>query len=116
VRGGRKVERSREQLLVDARVVFLDRRNQLVDEVLVMPFDVDHSHTLSVLTTSAGETAAEDSTLQDRTMPSVTLADRRRERKARKLARLLVALDETARASRNASPRRSLRASLGGAR
>jgi hypothetical protein len=49
-------------------------------------------------------------------MPSVSLADRRRERKARKLARLLVALDETARLARNGPPRRSLRASLGGAR
>jgi len=49
-------------------------------------------------------------------MPSVTLADRRRERKARKLARLLVALDETARVTRNEPARKSLRASLGGAR
>ena len=43
--GGRgEAKRPGEELLVDARVVLLDGSNQLVDEVLVMPFDVDHSH------------------------------------------------------------------------
>jgi hypothetical protein len=46
----------------------------------------------------------------------MTLIERRRERKARKLARLLVALDDTARVERCEPPRRSLRASLSGAR
>jgi hypothetical protein len=46
----------------------------------------------------------------------MSLIERRRERKARKLARLLVALDETARVERREPPRRSLRASLSGAR
>jgi hypothetical protein len=47
----------------------------------------------------------------------MSLSSRRRERKARQLARLLVALDESARTARP-SPRQrpSLRASLGGAR
>ncbi|MDX6397001.1 MAG: hypothetical protein QOJ43_409, partial [Gaiellaceae bacterium] len=40
----------------------------------------------------------------------------RRERKARKLARLLLTLDDSARVARQEPPRRSLRASLGGAR
>jgi hypothetical protein len=77
-----------------------------------MAFDVDHSHTPSVLASSEGETPPQESTLQGRTMTPVSLADRRRERKARKLARLLVALDETARVTRNEPPRKSLRASL----
>jgi hypothetical protein len=46
----------------------------------------------------------------------MTLIERRRERKARKLARLLVALDDTARVERREPRRRSLRASLSGAR
>ena len=49
-------------------------------------------------------------------MLPVSFISRRRERKARKLARLLVSLDDTARTVRHAPPRRSLRASLGGAR
>jgi hypothetical protein len=46
----------------------------------------------------------------------VTLSERRRDRKVRKLARLLVALDDNARVARAEPPRKSLRASLGGAR
>jgi hypothetical protein len=49
-------------------------------------------------------------------MLPVSLTLRRRERKARKVARLLVSLDDTARTVRRAPQRRSLRASLGGAR
>ena len=49
-------------------------------------------------------------------MPSMSFSDRRRDRKARKLARLLQALDDSARAARHEPPRKSLRASLGGAR
>ena len=46
----------------------------------------------------------------------MSLIERRRERKARKLARLLVALDDSARVERREPPRRSLRASLSGVR
>jgi hypothetical protein len=46
----------------------------------------------------------------------MSLIERRRERKARKLARMLVALDDSARVERREPPRRSLRASLSGAR
>jgi hypothetical protein len=46
----------------------------------------------------------------------MSLIERRRERKARKLARLLVALDDTARVERCEPRKRSLRASLSGAR
>jgi hypothetical protein len=49
-------------------------------------------------------------------MLPVSLTTRRRERRARKLARLFVSLDDTARLARRVPPRRSLRASLGGAR
>src|SRR5207342_3689291 len=42
VGGGGKAKRPGEQLLVDARVVLLDSSNQLVDEVLVMAFDIDY--------------------------------------------------------------------------
>ena len=49
VRGGGEAERAREQLLVDARVVRLDGRNQLIDEVLMMSIGVDDSHEFSVL-------------------------------------------------------------------
>jgi hypothetical protein len=49
-------------------------------------------------------------------MSSVSLSDRRRDRKARKLARLLQTLDDSARAARHEPPKKSLRASLGGAR
>jgi hypothetical protein len=58
----------------------------------------------------------EESLLQSRTLLPVSLLDRRRERKARQLARLLVALDDTARVARREPPRKSLRASLSGAR
>ena len=53
VRRGGKPKRPSEELLVDARVVLLDRRNQLVDQVLVMTFDVDYRHQPSVLAVSA---------------------------------------------------------------
>ena len=55
VRGGGEAERARQQLLVDARVVRLDGRDQLVDEVLVMPIGVDDSHRPSVLRAPEGE-------------------------------------------------------------
>ena len=116
VRGGGKAERPGEELLVDARVVLLDRRDQLVDEVLVMTFDVDNRHQLSVLPVLSSESPPEEYALQERTMPSMSFSDRRRERKARKLARLLQTLDDSARAARREPPRKSLRASLGGAR
>ena len=116
VRGCGKAERPGEELLVDARVVLLDGRDQLVDEVLVMTFDVDNRHRLSVLPVLRAESPPEEYALQERTMPSMSFSDRRRERKARKLARLLQTLDDSARAARREPPRRSLRASLGGAR
>jgi hypothetical protein len=47
--GRREAKRARQQLLVDSGVVLLDDSDQLVDEVLVMPIDVNHSHTSSVL-------------------------------------------------------------------
>jgi hypothetical protein len=81
-----------------------------------MTLNVDDSHTPSVLSGSSGETGAEERPLAGRTMPSVSLADRRRERKARKLARLLVALDDGVRVERRRPPRRTLRQSLSGAR
>jgi hypothetical protein len=81
-----------------------------------MTFDVDYRHQPSVLAVSKGESPPEEYALQERTMPSVTFSDRRRDRKARKLARLLLSLDESARAARREAPRKSLRASLGGAR
>jgi hypothetical protein len=46
----------------------------------------------------------------------VTLFERQRERKARKLARLLVTLDDGVRSERREPPRKSLRAALSGAR
>ena len=46
----------------------------------------------------------------------MTLIERRRDRKARKLARMLVALDDNARIERRRTPRRTLRQSLSGAR
>jgi hypothetical protein len=112
----RQPERPGEELLVDARVVLLDGRDQLVDEILVMTFDVDNRHRLSVLPVLRAESHPKEYALQERTMPSVSFSDRRRERKARKLARLLQSLDDSARAARREPPRKSLRASLGGAR
>ena len=44
VRGRRVVERTRDQLLVDRGVVRLDCADELVDEVLVMPLNVNDSH------------------------------------------------------------------------
>ena len=43
------VEGAADQLLVDARVVGLDARDQLADEVVLMTFRVDDSHGLSLL-------------------------------------------------------------------
>jgi hypothetical protein len=111
-----KVKRPGEELLVDARVVLLDRRNQLIDQVLVMTFDVYYRHRPSVLPASEDESPPEEYALQERTMPSMSLSDRRRDRKARKLARLLLSLEDSARAARREAPRKSLRASLSGAR
>ena len=47
---------------------------------------------------------------------SSSLSSRRLDRKARKLARLLVALDDSVRAERREPPRSTLRASLSGLR
>jgi hypothetical protein len=46
----------------------------------------------------------------------MTLIERRRERKVRKLARMLVALDDSVRVERRRPPRRTMRQSLSGAR
>ncbi|HEY7795830.1 MAG TPA: hypothetical protein VIA10_17630 [Gaiellaceae bacterium] len=46
----------------------------------------------------------------------MSLIERRRDRKARKLARMLLALDDSARLERRRTPRRTLRQSLSGAR
>ena len=43
------VERAADQLLVDARVVGLDARDQLVDEVVLMTLRIDDGHGLSLL-------------------------------------------------------------------
>ena len=61
-----------------------------------MPVDVNHSHTFSVLRRPEGESPPQEWALQGRTMQPMLLSDRLRERKARKLARLLVALDDAA--------------------
>ena len=114
--GGGKAKRPGEEFFVDTRVVLLDSSNQLVDEVLVMTFDVDNRHRLSVLPVVQRESPPEEYALQERTMPSMSFSDRRRERKARKLARVLQTLDDSARVARREPPRKSLRASLGGAR
>jgi hypothetical protein len=107
------MEGAGEQLLVDSWVVLLDRSDQLVDEVLVMPIDVNDSHTFSVLARSADESPPQEWPLQRRTMPPMSLSERRRERKARKLARLLVSLDEAARDARPVpTPRAVARARL----
>jgi hypothetical protein len=82
----------------------------------VMAFGIDYSHQPSVLPVPERESPPEEYALQRRTMPSMPFSDRRRERKARKLARLLQALDDSARVARREPPRKSLRASLGGAR
>ena len=86
-----KTERAGEQLPVDVGLVRLDVGDQLVDEVLVMPFDVDDSHELSVLARS-GEPPPQEWPLRQRTMLPMSVR-RRRERKVVQLARLLVALD-----------------------
>ena len=44
VRGRRELEGAGDQLLVDVGVVRLDVRDQLVDEVLVVPLNVNDSH------------------------------------------------------------------------
>jgi len=80
-----------------------------------MPIDVDYSHTSSVLGALAGESPSQEWPSHHRTMQPVTRSDRRRLRQARKLARLLVSLDDCARSARPALARRS-HASLGAAR
>src|SRR5688572_4195430 len=112
--GSRRVqEGAREQLLVDSRVVRLDGADQLVDEVLMVLVDVDDSHTPSVLRGFTGESRAQERPLEERTTMPMLLFANRRERKALKLARLLVALDETAAHARKRPPRRRLGPSLG---
>ena len=112
VRGRREAECAREQLLVDSGVVLLDGRDQLVDEVLVMPIDVNHSHT-SVYSGGLRAKLPRRSTRynRERCRPcplSDSYSCWRRERKARKLARLLVALDDSARDARPAPRRRAV--------
>jgi hypothetical protein len=70
VRGRGEVERPREELLVDAGVVRLDGRNQLIDEVLVMTFGVDDSHEFSVLRPPADESPPQEWPLGQRTHAS----------------------------------------------
>jgi hypothetical protein len=71
-----------------------------------MTFDVDDSHEDMVLPQSNVESPPEEWPLAGRTMLPVSLSSRRRDRKARKLARLLVALDDVSRDRRAAAPRR----------
>jgi len=52
----------------------------------------------------------------ERGMETPVLRRRRQIRKATKLARVLVSLDDSARAARHEAPRKTLRASLSGAR
>ena len=108
----REAEGAGEELLVDPGVVLLGCSDQLVDEVLVMPIDVNHSHTFSVLRRSAREPPPQEYALQPRTMPPMSFSGSyscwRRERKARKLAHLLVALDDSAREARPAPTQRAV--------
>jgi hypothetical protein len=77
-----------------------------------MTIDVDDSHEDIVLRASNGESPPEEYALKARTTMPVSLATRRRERKARKVARLLVALDDASGARRSPTARRR-RVSLG---
>jgi hypothetical protein len=77
-----------------------------------MTIDVDDNHGNIVLPASNGESPPEEWPFRRRTMASVSLSSRLRERKARKVARLLVALDRASGEQR--SPvRERRRASLG---
>jgi hypothetical protein len=58
-----EVERAADQLPVDARVVALHDRDELVDEASVMAFGIDDCHGVSVL----GGFKVEDRRLQRRT-------------------------------------------------
>jgi hypothetical protein len=77
-----------------------------------MTFDVDDSHEDMVLRVPNVESPPEEWPFEGRTMLPVSLSSRRRDRKARKLARLLVALDDVSRDRRAVAPRRP-RATLG---
>jgi hypothetical protein len=77
-----------------------------------MTIDVDDSHEDMVLRASNGESPPEEWPFKTRTMASVLFSARRRERKARKVARLLVALDDAS-GSRRPPARERRRTSLG---
>jgi hypothetical protein len=77
-----------------------------------MTIDVDDSHGDMVLRVSNGESPPEEWPLRGRTMLPVSLLSRRRERKLRKVARLLDALDSASGAQR-APVRERRRVSLG---
>jgi hypothetical protein len=76
---------------------------------------VEHSHEFSVLPVPEGESPPEEYVLQQRMMTPV-FRRRRQLKKAERLARALVELDDCARERRRGLPRRTLRASLSGAR
>ena len=77
-----------------------------------MTFCIDDSHGDIVLRASNGESPPEECPLYRRTTMPMSIFTRRQERKARKVARLLVALDDASGARRSpVAPRR--RASLG---
>jgi hypothetical protein len=77
-----------------------------------MTLDIDDSHADMVLRPSTGESPPQEWPLGARTMLPVSLSSRRRQRKARKVARLLVALDDVSKERRPVTTRRA-RASLG---
>src|ERR671937_1665882 len=121
VRGGGEAERAREELAVDLRVVRGDLFEQLVDEVLMRSVSLENGHESSVLR-GFGHESSPFAWIRGRrrradTEPVTTLfRNRRQERKAAQLARLLLALDSIAGAERPWRPRRVARLSVGASR
>jgi hypothetical protein len=115
---GGEAEGALEQIPVDVRVVGRDVGDELVDQLVVPLTCFENRHGKSVL---LGFQVPETAYIGQRNLypeaeRTVSVSKRRRERKAVRLARLLVALDDEARETRPWHPRRTHRAALGTAR
>ena len=117
VRARGPLERPHDQVAVGVGVVGLDLREQLVEEVLVLPVSLDNRHPLSVLGPPTVPCAAQPDGRERRSgverMPFMRWIRSYRERRALlAIARVLVDLDAAA-AERRAL-RRGVRVSFGG--
>jgi hypothetical protein len=105
---GGKAERAAEKVPVDALVVGGDIRDELFDQLLVSSACFENRHGKSVLpgflVPDSGAFGLKERIPTCR--KNIDMRRRRDERKALKLARLLVSLDDAARADRPFRPRR----------